>query len=196
MKTIIIYLITHCILFSLDLREVIDLNGWKNLQQKPVKIEWREFQGFPISKAEIVLKHDIDLIATVIQDLNSYPKIFKRVTKTRQIEKDIAQIILDMPFPFSGRDYIIRYQMEESKEKRVFSFSSVDFPNIELESDHVRLPNAAGVWILKSTKNNQTKVTYAWNGELLGNFPNFGLERAWITQGTEVLNWLDESLSN
>jgi len=32
-------------------------------------------------------------------------------------------------------------------------------------------------------------------GELLGNFPEFGLSKAWITQGTEVLNWLDEALS-
>jgi len=38
-------------------------------------------------------------------------------------------------------------------------------------------------------------VIYAWNGELLGNFPEFGLSKAWITQGTEVLNWLDEALS-
>jgi len=28
----------------------------------------------------------------------------------------------------------------------------------------------------------------------LGNFPNFGLKEAWITQGTEVLQWLDKSL--
>jgi len=43
---------------------------------------------------------------------------------------------------------------------------------------------------------NKTKITYAWNGELLGNFPDFGLEKAWITQGTEVLNWLNEALLN
>jgi len=43
---------------------------------------------------------------------------------------------------------------------------------------------------------NNTKITYAWNGELLGSFPDFGLERAWITQGTEVLNWLDQALTN
>ena len=61
---------------------------------------------------------------------------------------------------------------------------------------HVRLPNAAGVWILEKTSNNSTKVLYAWNGELLGSFPDFGLERAWVTQGTEVLNWLDQALTN
>ncbi len=61
---------------------------------------------------------------------------------------------------------------------------------------HVRLVNAAGVWILDKTSTDNTRATYAWNGELLGSFPDFGLERAWITQGTDVLNWLDQALTN
>ena len=61
---------------------------------------------------------------------------------------------------------------------------------------NVWIPNAAGVWILDQSSLNKTMVTYAWNGELLGNFPDFGLNRAWITQGTEVLTWLNEALSN
>ena len=45
------------------------------------------------------------------------------------------------------------------------------------------------------TSSEKTMVTYAWNGELLGNFPDIALHRAWATQGTEVLNWLDQALS-
>jgi hypothetical protein len=71
----------------------------------------------------------------------------------------------------------------------------VEHPNGRLGSQHVRLPNAAGIWILTKINESQTKIVYAWNGELLGNFPEFGLTRAWVTQGTEVLNWLDESLT-
>jgi hypothetical protein len=48
---------------------------------------------------------------------------------------------------------------------------------------------------LTALEPNKTKVIYAWNGELLGNFPDFALTRAWVTQGTEVLNWLDEELT-
>jgi hypothetical protein len=59
----------------------------------------------------------------------------------------------------------------------------------------VRLNNAAGLWVLNSLSPTKTMVTYAWNGELLGNFPDFGLSKAWVTQGTEVLDWLDEALS-
>jgi hypothetical protein len=42
--------------------------------------------------------------------------------------------------------------------------------------------------------NKQTEVTYIWNGELLGDFPDWALKEAWTKQGNEVLTWLQESL--
>ncbi|MEC7735758.1 MAG: START domain-containing protein [Candidatus Neomarinimicrobiota bacterium] len=165
------------------------------LQDKPVKIEWQEYKGFPISRAETILNHGMESIADAIQDLDNYQNIFERVTKTRRLDQDIVQIILDMPFPFDGRDYIVKYKIENSEDSWVFSFSSVKHPDGPVVPDHVRLPNAAGIWVLERLSSNQTRVIYAWNGELLGNFPGFGLSKAWIRQGTEVLNWLDEALS-
>ena len=136
----------------------------------------------------------MDEIAALIQDLDNYPNVFKRVTKTRQLEPDVAQIVLDMPFPFDGRDYIVKYTIESTDNNWLFIFSSVKHPDGPLDPNHVRLPNAVGIWILTQLGENKTGITYAWNGELLGNFPDFGLEKAWITQGTEVLNWLNEAL--
>ena len=81
------------------------------------------------------------------------------------------------------------------ENKWIFVFSAVDHPQGILDPNHVRLPNAAGIWVLTEKEANKTSVTYAWNGELLGNFPDFALHRAWATQGTEVLNWLDQALS-
>ena len=185
----------HCLSFGLDLKGIESLKNWEILQNKPVKIEWQQYKGFPISRAEKVLNHGMDFIADAIQDLDNYPNIFERVTKTRRLDQDIVQIILDMPFPFDGRDYIVKYKIENSDNSWVFSFSSVKHPDGPVVPDHVRLPNAAGVWVLERLSSNQTRVIYAWNGELLGNFPEFSLSKAWITQGTEVLNWLDEALS-
>ena len=87
-----------------------------------------------------------------------------------------------------------QYDILEKTNSWVFSFSTPKNNNTPILNGHIRLVNAAGVWILNKTSKNKTKVTYAWNGELLGNFPDFGLEKAWITQGTEVLNWLDQAL--
>ena len=182
-------------LFSLDLHGIETMTGWENLQSGAVSISWCTYDNFPISRAETILYHPMDEIATLIQDLDNYPDVFKRVTKIQQLEPNVAQIILDMPFPFDGRDYIVKYHIENSPDQWIFSFSAVVHPLGKLDPDHVRLPNAAGIWILTALEPNKTKVIYAWNGELLGNFPDFGLTRAWVTQGTEVLNWLDEELT-
>ena len=181
-------------LFSLDLHGIETMTGWENLQSGAVSISWCTYDNFPISRAETVLNHSIDRISMAIQDLDHYPDIFDRVTKTNRLETDVVQIVLDMPFPFDGRDYIVKYNIENLDGRWVFVFTAVDHPKGTLNPDHVRLPNAAGIWILTALEPNKTKVIYAWNGELLGNFPDFGLTRAWVTQGNEVLNWLNETL--
>ena len=183
-------------LFSLDLHGIETMTGWENLQSDAVSISWCTYDNFPISKAETVLNHSIDRISKAIQDLDHYPDIFDRVTKTNRLETDVVQIVLDMPFPFDGRDYIVKYNIENLDDRWVFVFTAVAHPEGILDPDHVRLPNAAGIWILTALEPNKTKVIYAWNGELLGNFPDFGLTRAWVTQGNEVLNWLNETLLN
>ena len=193
-QKIIIFSFMVSLSFGLDLRSIQSIPNWNILQSGNITVEWIEYEGFPISKAETILDYSMNEIASVIQDLKYYPDIFQRVTATKQLEPDIVQIVLDMPFPFDGRDYIIKYQIEKLGNKWVFSFSAVEHPQGTLDPHHVRLPNAAGIWILTGQDTNKTKVTYAWNGELLGNFPDIALYRAWTTQGTEVLNWLDQAL--
>ncbi|MFH1463060.1 MAG: hypothetical protein ABIO70_01610 [Pseudomonadota bacterium] len=58
----------------------------------------------------------------------------------------------------------------------------------------VRLPRAEGQWKLEPAGPSATKVTYTWNGELLGDFPDWALTRAWATQGEEVMHWLEGAL--
>lgn len=182
-------------LFALDLHGIELLSNWEILKDETIQISWQNYQGFPVSKAETILNHSIKDVSFAIQDLDHYPEIFDRVTQTIRLEKDVIQIVLDMPFPFDGRDYIVKYSIENQDNYWVFAYSSVEHPKRRLEQDHVRLPNAGGIWILEKVNESQTKIVYAWNGELLGNFPDIALTRAWVTQGTEVLNWLDEFLT-
>lgn len=195
MKIILTYITIQSLMLGLDLNGISALNGWTILQEGPIKVEWREYKGYPISRAEKILQYDMPSIAKVIKDLDRYPIIFKRVTNTKRLDSNIVHIMLDMPFPFAGRDYIVQYSIEQDEREWTFSFFSVDHPDGSVEPGMVRLDNAAGLWVLTRLSAKQTMVTYAWNGELLGNFPDFGLNRAWVTQGTEVLKWLDEALS-
>ena len=195
MRLVFLLIIMQSFGLGLDLKDINQLNNWIILQEKPVKVDWLSYEGFPISRAEKLIKHDLDKVAEAIQDIDQYPIIFKRVTEIKRLDSNIVHVMLDMPFPFAGRDYVIKYFVKEEENTWTFSFHSVDHPSGILKPGVVRLGNAAGIWVLQSLSNNQTMVTYAWNGELLGNFPDFGLNKAWITQGTEVLTWLDEALS-
>ena len=195
MRIVLLLVVMSSFGFGLDLKDINQLKNWIILQEKPVKVDWLSFEGYPIGRAEKVMKHDLNKIAKIIQDIDQYPLIFKRVTETKRLDSNVVHVMLDMPFPFAGRDYVIKYSVRKEKNLWAFSFHSVNHPRGILKSGVVRLDNAAGIWVLKSLSNNKTMVTYAWNGELLGNFPDFGLNKAWITQGTEVLTWLDEALS-
>ena len=66
---------------------------------------------------------------------------------------------------------------------------------LKLENNkYVRLVNAAGRWVLTPKNNKNTLVSYTWNGELLGDFPKFALERAWKMQGNEIIHWITDAL--
>ena len=196
MKLFFLLIFIHSFSVGLDLRDIKSLKNWNLLKDNSIKIESCIYKGYPISKAETILEHDIKDVASIIKDLDNYPKIFGRVTNTHRLGENIVHIILDMPFPFDGRDYIVEYEIIEKVDSWVFSFSAQKNKRNPKIDGHIRLPNAAGVWILNKTSENSTKVTYAWNGELLGSFPDFGLERAWIQQGSEVLEWLNQALIN
>ena len=107
-KTIFLIFLLNTTLLPLDLSNIQDLTNWEKIQDEPVKIEWIKHKGFPISRSEIILGHPIDKVFNTIQSLESYPEIFHRVKRAIRLDIDIVQIMLDMPFPFSGRDYVIR----------------------------------------------------------------------------------------
>ncbi|MBI89346.1 MAG: hypothetical protein CMG60_04590 [Candidatus Marinimicrobia bacterium] len=196
MKKFLIYGISCCFLLGIELDEFSKLRDWVNLQEKPVKIDWLQNGDYPYSRAQKIFNFDILKISHMIQDLDLYPNIFKRVMEIDRLEKDVVKIMLKMPFPFARRDYIVKYKIKKTLNQWIFSFKAIEHPNGLVEPGIVRLNNASGIWVLKKLSENKTHVTYSWNGELLGNFPDFGLKKAWITQGTEVLNWLGEALSN
>ena len=58
-----------------------------------------------------------------------------------------------MPFPFNGRDYVVKYDIERSKNKWMLTYASVIHPSAPIRK-HTRLPNAAGMWELKKIGSN------------------------------------------
>ena len=170
------------------------VTDWNIIQKNEPEIRWTTYEGYPICQATSVLPFSIESISSIIEDVRNYPKVFKRIHKTNILEKNIIHVMLDMPFLLSDRDYVIKYKKNKTQNNWDFTFRAVKHTNAPLDKDYVRLVNAAGKWKLISKDDNQTLVSYTWNGELLGDFPNFALERAWKTQGNEIIHWINDAL--
>ena len=178
----------------LSVEPLHNVKNWNVLQDKKIWIGWAEEGDIPWCKAQTTFPFSMDKIAEILEDKANYPNVFKRIETTRMLEPEIVHIMLDMPFPIASRDYIVKYTTHLTGNDLLYQFRAVNHEKATLMRSYIRLVNAAGEWRLSPINNNETKVTYTWNGELLGDFPDWALPRAWKTQGNEVLNWLLEAL--
>ena len=197
-KNIFILIVLSSVFSTIDAEIKLDsiesVTDWNIIQKNEIQIRWTTYDGYPICQATSVLPFSIESISSIIEDVSNYPKVFKRIHKTNILEKDIIHVMLDMPFLLSDRDYVIKYKKYKTPDNWEFTFSPVKHINAPLDKKYVRLVNATGKWKLISKDDNQTSVSYTWNGELLGDFPNFALERAWKTQGNEIIHWINDAL--
>ena len=191
---ILLFISSFNLIFALDFSGLDANQDWKVLQNGKVIIKTTHYLGFPICTAETILPFSLKSISAVVENVAEYPNVFLRVTRSKALEDDVVHIMLDMPFPFSGRDYIIKYNKHKFGSAWTFQFSAVEHENAPPEKGHVRLIHAAGEWKLTEINPNETKVAYTWNSELLGDFPEWGLSRAWVTQGNEMMAWLNDAL--
>ena len=170
-----------------------NLENFTILTNDAIWIGWEHIGEFDWCRAKSILNAPIVDIQSIIEDKSNYPNVFKRVESVEIISDEIVYIALDMPFPFFGRDYVVKYIQKQNNGDFIYQFHAVVNPHAPTDDDYIRLVNAAGEWKLTSLNSNQTEVSYTWNGELLGDFPNWALTRAWKQQGLEVITWLKEA---
>ena len=173
----------------------ISNENWVQIQKESVEIDYIWKNGLPWCKSKIYLNYSTDRILEVIKNIANYELIFDSVIHSKEYDNNIVHITLDLPGMFSNRDYVVQFNLLEDKKSNtiVYEFKSIkDF--IKIDQNYVRLLNAGGQWRLKSIADNLTEVTYIWNGDMSGNFPSWGLKRAWTKQGNEVLGNLKSAV--
>ena len=189
-----------CFLFSLilsiDISYIDNDKSWLQLQNKDIKIYHRKINNQPYCKASKIFNFKSNQIKSILDDKKNYPKNFKRIMFCDSIYKDIVHIGVKLPFPFNPRDYVVEYKYFEKDGKEYYIYSSVQKSTAKNTSRFIRLPNASGIWLMEPINKYQTKLTYLWQGELLGNFPNWVLQKVWEEQGNELLSQLELALEN
>ena len=168
--------------------------NWEELETNTILIQWQKYDGFPFCKATKIVSATMEELTQLLEDKENYYKIFDRIEYSKLLTPEIVHIKLDMPFPFSGRDYIVKYTKNNIGNDFIYSFTATTEVEISIDNDYVRLVNASGGWILHPIDEHTTELTYMWNGELLGDFPDWALTRAWVEQGNEVMTWIEDAL--
>ena len=171
-----------------------NIEDWQVLSDESTWVGWVKYDGIDWCRAKSVINAPIIEVQQLIENKIDYPKIFKRIKKTKIVTDEIVYIALDMPFPFSDRDYIVKYINKKEGLDLIYSYYAVIHENVPIFDEYVRLKNSMGEWRLKIIDIDKTEITYTWNGELLGDFPNWALPRAWKQQGLEVIDWLKDAL--
>ena len=172
-----------------------DFDGWNLLQDNDIIIEYIQ-NDFPWCKASIKLPYSVDEILVVVENVNDYKEILHSVLYSKKDENDIAHIRINYPFPFTDREYIVKFKKIFDDNDVVYAFSTNDKLNENINPDYIRLINAQGEWRLSPLNENLTEVSYIWNGELRGEFPSWGLSKAWVRHGNEVLGSLRHKLED
>ena len=192
--TIILIGMFSVVAAEIRLDNIDSIKNWNIIQKKVIQIKWTDYEGYPICQTTSILPFSMESISSIIEDVENYPSVFKRIHKTNILEKNIVHVMLDMPLFLSNRDYVIQYIKSKNQNTWEFTFNAVEHMNAPEKNNYVRLVNAAGKWKLVPKNKNETSVSYTWNGELLGDFPSFALQRAWKTQGNEIIHWLNDAL--
>ena len=172
-----------------------DFDGWNLLQDNDIIIEYIQ-NDFPWCKASIKLPYSVNEILVVVENVNDYKEILHSVLYSKKDENDIAHIRINYPFPFTDREYIVKFKKIFDDNDVVYAFSTNDKLNENINPDYIRLINAQGEWRLSPLNENLTEVSYIWNGELRGEFPSWGLSKAWVRHGNEVLGSLRHKLED
>ena len=191
MKHLLINIVLFSIIFSqMPLKKFSD---WDILQDDEIWVGYTQ-RDFPWCKASINLPYSMDEILLIIENVDDYYKILDSVIYSTKDENDIAHIRINYPFPFTDREYIVKFSKIIDNQDIVYEFSTNSNLNTNLDENYVRLINAKGEWRLSPIDNNLIQVSYLWNGELRGGFPSWSLSRAWIRHGNEVLGNLKTKL--
>tara|TARA_Y100000590_G_C15548628_1_gene949989 strand:+ start:149 stop:760 length:612 start_codon:yes stop_codon:yes gene_type:complete len=170
-----------------------DFEDWNILQDTDIQIGYVE-KKFPWCKASVDLPYKVDEILVVIENVNDYKKMLDSVIYSTKNDDDVAHIRINYPFPFTDREYIVKFVKILDENDIVYTFETNEELNKSIDPDYIRLINAKGEWRLSPISDNLTKVSYTWNGELRGDFPSWSLTKAWTKHGNEVLGNLRENL--
>ena len=125
-------------------------------------------------------------VASTLEGLPSHAGAFASVRSISQVAPDTLHVVLDFPGMLADRDYVVRYTSSVDGQKRRYRWEPVEHPDAPPLDGVVRLSHMAGEWELGPVPEG-TKVSYLWQADLGGSFPEWAEPIARRRAGLEVL---------
>ena len=191
-----LYIILVSFIFSEIKIPPLDLNNWNILNKSSPWVGYQNYDNLPWCRTTDIFPYSIEKIESYIGNFETYSSTFSRMIASDLIDTNIVYLRVDYPLFLSDRDYLVEYKSFKDGQNVFYQWRAVIHKTIPEYNNAVRLVNAAGEWALIYITADSTKVSYSWNGELLGDFPNFSLNTAWETGGTEIINELRHAVEN
>ena len=144
-------------------------------------------QGATWCRTEATYRGDMPTMIKAIQNTDRFVEESKALSGIEDLSVNVKRVVLDFPYPFSDRDYVVRYTLDEDPNRTVYRFQAVHHPGAPPQDDIVRLNRMAGVWDLMADGAN-TRFRYSWVADLGGDFPEWALEPARKKTAESIIN--------
>ena len=118
-----------------------------NLGEWDMLVEGRDWIGcqtvgeLPWCRSVATIPGPMIKIHSLLNDFAGYPSFMDRVSETRVYSEGIVHIVLDMPFPFAHRDYVVKYTKSKDGDAIVFDFKATHHPSASSTQDQEPPPS-------------------------------------------------------
>lgn len=103
-------------------------------------------------------------VASFTTEINKLPEWVYACKETEVFSDDedetLYYSVTDMPFPMSDRYALIRKTKDGSPYGEFFRTESVNYKELSIDSDLVRVENFKAIWLFEKVGENQTKISY------------------------------------
>jgi len=162
-------------------RAVTAVEKWELVIEKnDIKVYSRSIEGSNLRelKGIAVLDAKMEVIGEVLRDAQAFPQWMKNCKEARIIKKYdelnyIVYTALDMPWPTSDRDVVIRSSaaVEPNTGSLIINSRAVKEPLVPVRKGHVRMTELTQQFILNYIDRDRTMVIYKHIASSGGNIP-------------------------
>ena len=166
-----------------------------------VSVYTRSQEGFEYLafRGVVTVPYSVDEVVAVLDDIESYPGWYARCESARTVERRpdqwrIVHMKIDVPFPVTDRDAVVRVQRERQGERVVTTIRSAS-DAVPEQSGYVRMARIEGSWTLEPDPAGGTRIVYEQVNDPSGSLPGWLANMMVTGQPLDTLNGLRATLA-